>query len=51
MIANACSGVPLKSPVQKEVKSGLMSGEVKAILIVAFWLERQRLELGVDKLN
>ena len=32
MIANACSGVPLKSPVQKEVKSGLMSGKTKSLL-------------------
>ena len=31
MIANACSGVPLKSPVQKEVKSGLMSGKTKSL--------------------
>lgn len=28
VISNACSGVPLKSPAQKEVKSGLMSGKL-----------------------
>ena len=27
VISNASSGVPLKSPAQKEVKSGLESGE------------------------